>query len=163
MLERAKMVLQDCIHAHALLEDEINLTTFRVLWVSGVALAREVGHVLRKVDAEENDKIKKAVSDVYDSWKNNKDDNLIFWHFIENERNQILKQYKVGFFPGPVRLIVEKHKVPIGEYTVDDNLFCPIIDGPFAGEDCRDVLREAIDWWEKQLSSIEKMSNSSAS
>ena len=41
-------------------------------------------------------------------------------------------------------------------FTLDDNLFCPIADGPYAGEDCRDVLEEAIAWWDTQLALIEE-------
>lgn len=159
MLEKARMVLEDCTHAHALLEDEANPNTFRVLWVAGIALARAVGHVLHKVDANENQIVRNAVSEAFNSWKIHKEENAIFWHFIEDERNQVLKQYKVGFDPGPVKLIAERDKVPIGVYKVGDNIFCPIIEGPFSGEDCRDILKEAIDWWERQLSLIENSAN----
>jgi hypothetical protein len=66
------------------------------------------------------------------------------------ERNQVLKQYEIGFFSGPVTLVAGTEAA-----TIDDNLFCPIAYGPYEGEDCRDVLQEAITWWKAQLSSIQ--------
>lgn len=38
---------------------------------------------------------------------------------------------------------------------LDEHLFCPIADGVFAGEDCREILKPAITWWKSQLNSFE--------
>ena len=150
MVQKARSVLADCKHALDLLQDELRPDTFRLLWVAGIALARAVGHVLQKVDGEHDDAVKRAVAAAYASWKAEKQGNAIFWDFIEEERNQVLKQYEVGFFAGPVDVVAG------GElHTLDDHLFCPITDGTFAGEDCRDVLEQAIEWWERQLAAIE--------
>ena len=150
MVQKARSVLADCKHALNLLQDEPQPDTFRVLWVAGVALARAVGHVLQKVDGEQNDHVKRAVASAFAAWKADKTGNAIFWEFIEEERNQVLKQYEVGFFAGPVDVLAG------GEvHNLDENLFCPITDGTFAGEDCRDILEQAIEWWERQLSEIE--------
>jgi hypothetical protein len=35
--------------------------------------------------------------------------------------------------------------------------------GFFVGQDSRDLVREAIDWWEKQLSDIEQKAATSSS
>ena len=40
--------------------------------------------------------------------------------------------------------------VPIG-----DNIYRPLLSGFREGDDARDVLSEAIDWWEAQLATIE--------
>jgi hypothetical protein len=150
MLQKARRVLADCKHAHELLQDESQPDSFRVIWVAGIALARAVGHVLQKVDAKADNAVRAAVASAYSAWKADRAGNQIFWHFIEEERNQVLKQYEVGFFAGPVDVVAG------GElHTLDDHFFCPITDGPFAGEDCRDVLEQAIEWWEQQLASIE--------
>jgi hypothetical protein len=150
MIYKARIVLDDCRHALDLMEHETRPESFRVLWVAGIALARAVGHVLQKVDADQEAALGRAVAVAYDSWKTDRSSNLIFWEFIELERNQILKQYDIGFFAGPVDVVVGREY-----HTLDDNLFCPITEGVFAGEDCRDVLREAIEWWERKLDSIE--------
>lgn len=64
----------------------------------------------------------------------------------------MLKEYEIGFLSGPIGVLAQAEgKV----YELDENLFCPIVDGRYAGEDCRDVLATAIAWWEKQLDLIE--------
>lgn len=132
-----------------MLQDETNPDRFRILWVAGIALARAVGHVLQKVDGESDDDMRAAVATAYASWKADRAGNSIFWDFIEDERNQVLKRYQIGFFGGPVDVVAG------GEvHSLDDNLFCPLTEGAFAGEDCRDALEHAIDWWEQQLAEI---------
>ena len=119
MVLKAQSVLADCKHALDLLQKESQPDSFRVLWVAGIALARAVGHVLKNVDSEKDDVTKMAVASAYTSWKANKPSNAIFWEFIEEERNQVLKQYEVGFFAGPVDVVAG------GEiHALDDHLFC---------------------------------------
>lgn len=148
----ARRVLADCRRAHEILELETAEDQFRLLWVAGIALTRTVGHVLDKVDAKEDERLVKIVRATYASWKEHRDANRIFWDFIEDERNQVLKEYSFGFLAGPISLVAngEVHKL-------DENLFCPLSGGPFAGEDCRDVLGGAIEWWENQLCEIENL------
>lgn len=146
----ARKVLDDCKKAHELLEDETDDTKFRILWVAGIALARAVGHVLDKVDSKQNETAKRVISSAYENWKKDREGNKIFWEFIDDERNRVLKEYEMGFLSGPI------HVAASGQlFTLDENLFCPISDGAFAGEDCRDILKEAIDWWKNQLQGIE--------
>jgi hypothetical protein len=152
-VHRARAVLEDCRHAVELLQTETERRTFRVLWVAGIALARAVGHVLQKVDAAEDPVLAAAVATAFQSWKAKRAENAIFWEFIEAERNLVLKQYEVNFCEGPVDIVVG------GELaTLDECLFCPIAEGLFAGEDCRDVLEDAIAWWETQLELIDAAS-----
>lgn len=90
-------------------------------------MARAVGHVLHKVDGEHDATIERAVASAYAAWKADKQANAIFWDFIEQERNQILKEDEVGFLPGPIDVVVGAEL-----HTLDDLLFCPISDGVFA-------------------------------
>jgi hypothetical protein len=150
MALKAREVLADCGNALDLLQEETRHEVFRLYWVAGVALARAVGHVLHKVDGEHDPTIGRAVASAYAAWKADKEANAIFWDFIEQERNQILKEYEVGFLAGPIDVVAG------GEFhTLDEHLFCPIADGAFAGEDCRDILQQAITWWESQPNGIE--------
>lgn len=148
----ARTVLNDCKSAHALLEDESDRTRFRLFWVAGVALLRAVGHVLQKVDTEQSSALKAAIGRAYAEWKRDKEANAVFWEFIENERNNILKEYEIGFLAGPIDVIVQPNAE---SFPLDGNLFCPIAEGRYAGEDGRDVMADAITWWEQQLSVIE--------
>lgn len=147
---RARNVLNDCKKAHELLESETNEAEFRILWVAGIALARAVGHVLDKVDSQQNAGLREIITKTYENWKQDRENNMIYWEFIEDERNRVLKEYAIGFLAGPMNLTAS------GEtFTLGENLFCPISDGVYAGEDCRGVLEEAINWWETQLQAIE--------
>ncbi|MDI1228582.1 MAG: hypothetical protein PSY14_12950 [bacterium] len=150
MTLKARSVLADCEHAWAMLETEVRPETFRLLWVAGITLARAVGHVLEKVDGVQTVAAKSAIDAAYVSWKNDRRGNAIFWEFIEQERNQVLKQYEMGFFTGPISLLAANEL-----FAADNFLFCPVTDGAFAGEDCRDVLKQAIEWWQLQLAKIE--------
>ncbi len=152
MTATARKVLADCMTAHDLLDIESDAARFRVLWVSGVALLRSVGHVLQKVDAKQTPKIAEAVNAAWRRWNADKETNAIFWEFIEEERNNILKEYEFGFLSGPIDVLV----TPDNElFVLDDYLFCPIAGGRFSGEDCRDILADAIAWWERELSTID--------
>lgn len=156
MALKARSVLADCRNALDLLQDETRPEVFRLYWVACVALARATGHVLHKVDCEQDPKIKQVVAAAYDAWKADKQGNAIFWDFIEQERNQILKEYEVGFLAGPIDAVADG-----ALYSLDQHLFCPIADGEFAGEDCRDILDQAIAWWESQLDRIEAAARAS--
>ena len=136
-------------NALELLENESRSDVFRVLWVGGVALIRAVGHVLQKVDGQTGEVMKRTVAAAYASWKGSRNEHSIFWDFIEDERNRMLKEYEAGFVPDPA-VYAE------GEwYVLDENLFCPMRNSTFAGEDCRDVFAEAVRWWDEQLGKIE--------
>jgi hypothetical protein len=147
---RARLALADCDHALELLRGSNDPFTFRVLWVAGIALARAVGHILDRVDAAQDPATRHAVDAAWSSWKADKQGNAIFWQFIDDERNQVLKQYEVGFFEGQANFVTGEEVVPIGWRQ-----FPVLTDGAFAGRDCRDVLEQAIDWWERQLTAID--------
>lgn len=148
----ARKVLADCKTAHELLEIESDAVRFRLLWISGVALLRSVGHVLRKVDSNGDPKVARAINIAWKRWSEDKGANAIFWDFIEEERNNILKEYEFGFLSGPIEVLVTPNNAL---FTLDENLFCPISEGHFGGKDCRDVMAEAIAWWETQLDRID--------
>lgn len=134
------------------------MTRFRVLWVAAISLARAVGHVLNKIDATTSPVMRSAVSTAYASWKGNPSENSIFFEFIESERNSVLKEYEFGFLSGPTDIATTDGSA----FILDENLFCPLSYGPYAGEDCRDILADAINWWNSQLEKIESIANAGA-
>ena len=149
---RAREVLNDCRHVLELLETEENRQTHRVLWVAGVTLVRAVGHVLDKVDRTFSVRLSRALNAAYARW--NRKDNLkdeIFVHFINEERNLVLKEYEFGYDDSDYELIAGGAK-----YKMPGLIFCPITDGPYAGEDGRNILRDAIGWWEVELRKLEE-------
>ncbi|MDW9909614.1 hypothetical protein GOB14_15830 [Sinorhizobium meliloti] len=105
---------------------------WRMMWLSQVTLLRVIGHVLAKVDVEASTLHKRAINDMWAKWKVERLHNWIFWEFIEDERNNLLKAYQFGV-------------------EVDENgLFHDTLD-----MDGHQLLREAIYWWRDQLEELE--------
>ena len=126
---------------------------------------RAVGHVLKKVDGN-NPAIGGLIDQRYVHWKSNRMEHAIFWNFIEKERNNILKEYRFNLHPGEdvdVAVMTTLRdpetggtRQAAGVFQLDENVYRPIIDGFREGEDARDVYREALDWWDAELSFIEQ-------
>ncbi|WP_197486827.1 hypothetical protein [Rhizobium bangladeshense] len=105
---------------------------WRMMWLSQVTLLRVIGHVLAKVDVETSTLHKRAINDMWAKWKVERGHNWIFWDFIEDERNNLLKAYQFG---------VEVDEKGLFHDTLD-------MDG-------HQLLREAIYWWRDQLEELE--------
>lgn len=160
----AREVLADCEIALEMLEAEQDMARWRVHWAGALALVRAVGHVLQKVDGADP-KVHRQADIAYRRWKSDKTMHAIFWEFIEDERNNILKEYRFNLHPldhvdvavmltvrhpGTGELSQIPQVVPIGE-----NIYRPVLDGYSEGDDARDVYREALDWWHRELTAME--------
>jgi len=158
MLE-ARMVLADCEAALEMLEDERDEQRWRVLWVGALALVRAVGHVLWKVDARIPE-AREAIKAAYGSWKSKQPEHLIFREFIERERNNILKEYRMNVLDSSeVVVVVGDSEAGYTTDILDENLSRPMVEGFGVGEDARDVYRAALKWWDEQLTRLEAALN----
>lgn len=92
-----------------------------------------------------------AVAEAWERWKRYPHQHSIFWTFIDQERNNILKEYAVGYSEGPVLVVVEDE-----EFELDEGLFAPLVDGTNEGQDIRDVYFGALSWWERELALIDE-------
>lgn len=149
----ARTVLSDCQHSIELMEQSPAESDSRIYYVAAMALVRAVGHVLHKVDAIRSESLGRAVDDAYLRWKDDRSQHAIFWDFIEAERNNVLKRYEFSYRANP-HVVVQTPEAA-EKFVLEHELFLPVIDGPFAGEDVRDTLTAATAWWETQLSLIE--------
>lgn len=156
---RAEVVLGDCRKALDMIEDVRDEQEFRVHWVALVALLRAVGHVLKKVDAAPGSALQGTVRADWSDWQQNRREHSLFWDFINAERNSVLKAYETSVHSGDVQALVQQAGTA-EVFALDDCIFTPLLDGPFAGEDGRDVARDAIAWWERQLSDIRSAAES---
>ena len=93
MTRAARQVLADCVIALEMLEAEQDLVRWRVHWAGALALLRAVGHVLHKVDGADP-KVRRQIDIAYRRWKSQRTENAVFLEFIEQERNNILKEYR---------------------------------------------------------------------
>ena len=148
MTKAARIVLADCRIALEFLEEEVELEKWRIHWIGAMALIRAVGHVLIKVDGKNKD-IYQVANRKYELWKLNDE---IFYSFIEKERNNILKEYEIGFESiEKVPVVLENGYI----YFLDENIYRPMKADFMHNEDARDVYKAAIDWWEYQLNEID--------
>lgn len=164
MTNAAREVLDDCRLALAMLEEETDLARWRVHWAAAIALVRAVGHVLDKVDGEDP-LTKRLAAAAFKRWKGPAPEHEIFREFIERERNSILKEYRFRYHPlDEVQMAVgyTLHNPVTGEtiqvgdvLPIGDNIYRPFLEGWREEDDARDVLSDAIDWWEAQLAVLE--------
>jgi hypothetical protein len=165
MTTRARLVLEDCRLALQLLEDETDLRRWRLHWLAAIALIRAVGHVLDKVDGK-SPAVRAASRTAYARWTGDAPEHESFREFIERERNTILKEYDFNLHPGdqveiavPValrRLSDGALVQAAGIFPIGDNIYRPLLDGFREGDDARDVLSDAITWWDEQITAIEE-------
>jgi hypothetical protein len=145
-----------------------------LVWAGTIALLRAVGHVLEKEDAEGDPRLKNA----QDAWRSRlkatKPDPHIFWEFIEHDRNQLLKEAELTVR----RIFQDSLHDGIGLADSFDGQRLPLLaprsppptsictyqmkSGRFAEQDPRDLVGDAIVWWEKQLDDIEQKAAASS-
>lgn len=159
MCLRARVVLMDCKIALEILEDSENVRHWRIHWAGAISLLRAVGSVLRHVDRK-HPQFREAIDRRYEIWKQEENSHNVFWDFIKKERDNLLKEYGSS--------ISDADAIPLGItsdlgengsleiFELGENLFRPVLKGYGENEDARDVYHEALDWWERELSLIEK-------
>lgn len=161
MTSHARDVLEDCKVAASELRDGVVGREWRIRWITTVALLRAVGHVLRKVDAPTDTLLKSIVTEEWNRLLATKPEPEIFWLFIEDERNNILKESRLSaglditVRPGTGHLDINAGEQwdELGLTTLYDYR---MKSGPFAGIDQREVLQQALSWWDSYLGGIEQ-------
>lgn len=158
---RARLVLGDLKIVRDKLEDETGQVAWRLYWITAVVLVRAVGHVLVKVDGGETSHVREIANELHRNWKTAAAEHAIFRDFIELERNNILKEYEFAVSEGPVPIMVTLDDPISGDSPrlgalIEENIYRPMLSGPYEGEDGRTLLDEAIDWWTKQLDCIDR-------
>lgn len=164
MTSKAREVLDDCRVALEMLEAEQDLRKWRVHWAAAVALTRSVGYVLHKVDGRDP-RIKHLANEAYSIWNSDAPEHEIFREFIDKERNNILKQYEFNIHPlEKVDVAIRSQLQPLkggppiesyGVFPISENIYRPVLNGYREGDDARDVLSDALTWWNNQLAAIE--------
>jgi hypothetical protein len=146
----ARLVLADCEMALGDVEAGTATEVWRTRWVGLVALLRVVGHVLNNVDAEVSREATEAIRSAWMRLHDSKPEPWIFWSFIEDERNNVLKLYQLAprknitLRPGAVGQ-------PSGPTTHE--LF--FTGGSYRGRPPLDVCRDAIAFWRAYVDEID--------
>src|SRR3954463_9903771 len=92
MTTAAREALEDCRGAIDGLVDGIQGRAWRRQWVLSITLLRAIGHVLDKVDGASSAAARKAIDAWWSAVKATRP--AIFWQFIDQERNSVLKTYQ---------------------------------------------------------------------
>ena len=166
---RALLALEDCTKAADLL-DKCEDDTWRIYYIACVSLLRAVGHILSKVDAKKSQYHQQLIAKLWSDLKDNSAPNMIFWGFIEPERNSVLKQYLFstnGFDQDAITYGPDLENDPSNfELYFVDTLKIPYydpstdvsddddIETPFPGHDVRDLVRDGICFWENKLNDL---------
>lgn len=169
MTQQARVVLGDARRALDELTTTESLEVWRRRWVTVVALLRAVGHVLRNVDRASSTAMGAAVDAAWQKLQRSKPRPEIFYSFIEEERNIVLKEYRVRgrHIQGLGVISLSLPTQSGGQITVrsqepTDLSLHVIHDGPFDGRQHADVAKEAIDWWEQYLDDVDRRASASS-
>jgi hypothetical protein len=152
----ARAVLDDCRDALADLHNKLQGGEWRRRWAAALVFLRTVRDVLNK-DAKRTPELRNAIEAKLKTlegqptgeknWTRKKDrEPAIYWGFIDDERNLIVHQYapRVG---QSILIPVSNPDQSVTSYQMNN--------GPFAVRDPRNLVREAIEWWDKFLGEIE--------
>ena len=165
MTVKAREVLSDCELALEFLEQGTTDQVWRVHWFAAVALVRSVGDVLDKVDGKQS-AYERPVKDAYKAWKSDREANKIFWEFIKAQRDRLVHEYDTDAHPTDNAIIMLELSLATSAggslqkqneiVELAQNSYRPMLAGPWEGDDARDVLQEAIDWWKRELAKIDE-------
>ena len=153
-----------CERALADFEAAITTPSWRTRWAAVVALLRAVGHVLHKVDKPAgNVQIQQVIDAAWQTLKKLKRDShpSIFWHFIDDERNNVLKAYAFSAHQNttvhPGTPWFNRRTGESGSSGGGPNTYIYFMrSGPFKGRDPLDLCREAITFWRDYLNAIDR-------
>lgn len=99
--------------------------------------------MLDKVGAKDNPNIADVSRRHYRRWLDLPgSDHDIFARFIRSERNDLVHLYRFGQSDAEPHLLVFDGGVSLAPREFD--LFRPLLDGPYANEDARDVFADAV-------------------
>jgi len=129
--------------------------------------------VLRNVDGERDNLHPKLKDEVAAFWKRMKltePEPAIYWNAICDNANATLHQYKLGAVMvetfAPSAIISGPSDASVSATVAMAPIMRPdgsgseryywMQDGPFKGQDQRDVIQQAIDWWEAEIGSMEQ-------
>lgn len=131
-----------------------------------MALLRAVGHALAKVDAPADERVAKATALEFKLLKASRPEPKLYWGFIEDERNTVLKEYRFRAYRAAYGNAV--HSVTVFDsagyqFTAQPNRFGDVQihlfwGGPFAGQSPVDVATQAIEWWKAHLDKLDVLS-----
>jgi hypothetical protein len=129
--------------------------------VAVVATLRAVGHVAKGVDGPRDEHVKRALEVELASLTRTKPEPPIYWNFIADERNRVLKEMDFG---ARMNIVVRPGtgwwNAQTGDTGGDDGgptAYDQFMHGGiYDGKDPRDLCREAIAFWGAHLDRVDE-------
>ncbi|MBS9721750.1 hypothetical protein JYU29_13755 [Tianweitania sp. BSSL-BM11] len=143
---KARLVLSDLRLAMRLFDEALirnNKQEIRIQWITCLTLARAVGHVLKNKDVLRSEWLRNAIEKNFNKIKEDEFHNLIYWEFINKERNLLLKEYGSA-------LSLDNPEYKGGEHSevrhllIGDRSYSPT-----------EALKAAACWWQHHISEVE--------
>ena len=165
MTTAARMFLSGGEQGASLLQQVLPESQWRRRWLTVLALLRAIGHVLDKVDGAASPALRSAINQWWQEVKIDKEIHPIFWEFVEQERNSVLKTYRwaicrqVLLQAAPIELDFSKSKV-IEVPLLPPQELQAIASGRFKNWDPVLLASEAIGWWAAQLARVDELAKS---
>jgi len=147
---KSQKVLDDTWISLSLMEKASNDEELRVYWVSTICLLRMIGHVLHKVDSKLSITHKAVIDKWWSEINQNKPEPTIFWTFINESRNLVLKEYELNFITYKCEWIDTDSEGKID--VIDDTIHITP-----DGHELFEQLSDALLWWQAELSSINRL------
>ena len=161
MTIKARVVLLDCDAALTDLRTEPTGHTWRCRWAAAVSLLRAVGHVLKTVDSQASTEMADAIRAAWETLQRTRPEPEIFWQFIEEERNNVLKAYQFGaketvtISPPTLHLDLKTGEQSSSGGAPTTYHHFMRVPGPFAGQHPTDLVADGIAWWRSYLDNID--------
>ncbi|WP_446619671.1 hypothetical protein [Vibrio alfacsensis] len=144
---KSKQALKDAWLSYNMMTAAKGSDELRIHWISTICLLRAIGHVLDKVDAELSLIHKEEISNWWKAIKRDKPS--IFWDFINESRNLVVKEYDVNFITYECELISTNFD---GSTEVAENP----VHIMKSGDELFGIVADALLWWEVQLKDLER-------
>jgi hypothetical protein len=167
-LSRTRAIVDDCRHLLSELRQNPREASWRTRWFAALVMLRAVGHVLEHETKSSTDAaVRAAAQRWWNDIKQSEPEPAIFWQFIYDDRNALLKDYSFTTAESPDRLARREGRAgrfsanmtllfrPLGVDMFGERTNYEMALSPFIGRDARDVVEEAIQWWDRQLQAIE--------
>ena len=142
LLVKTKTAIDDCKIALKYFDKEPAESEFRLTLILCLTLVRAIGNIIES-EVKSNETMHKKNKEMFNEIKNNS----LFLNFICNFRNLVLKEYCSSVSWASITACdTKEHRM---EYLIKN--------GEFAGNDIRDLIKESIEFWEKYVEELEKI------
>lgn len=152
-------VLSDASVAIEWLEEEDDPAKRRILYTAAISLLYAVSDTM---DRDEADHVRAFIQGARLVWKQESLDwesgrsekfNW-FYDFIRAERHKVIHE-AIHSHSGDASIPVVSFGVQEAGFSeLQSDIYWPLTEGPLEGIDARDALKDALDWWKRELQAL---------